>query len=77
MGTQRTTELRPGKKIEATVREPNIAIYMLRCVELGLNKDMLSMVTMGDVYDMCTEKLNDQEEYPKKATQDDIKAFFG
>ena len=59
------------------MREPNIAIYMLRCVELGLSRDMLSILSVGDVYDMYTEKMNDQEEYPYKATQEDIKDFFG
>lgn len=50
---------------------------MLRCVELGLSRDMLSVLSVGDVYDMYTEKMNDQEEYPYKATQEDIKDFFG
>lgn len=50
---------------------------MLRCVELGLSVEMLAMLTMGDVYDMCIEKANDQEEYPLKASQDDINSFFG
>lgn len=59
------------------MREPNVAIYMLRCTELGLQMDMLEVITMGDVYDMCTEKMNDQEDYPIKATQDDIASFFG
>ena len=58
------------------MREPNIAIYMLRCVELGLNKDMLLEISIGDVYDMFTERMNDQEEYPKKATQEDIDSIF-
>lgn len=59
------------------MREPNIAIYMLRCVEFGLTKEMLSEITVGDVYDMCTEKANDMEEYPIKGTQEDIASFFG
>ena len=49
---------------------------MLRCVELGLNKDMLLEISIGDVYDMFTERMNDQEEYPKKATQEDIDSIF-
>ena len=32
---------------------------------------------MGQVYDMYTEKANDRETYPYKATQADIEAFFG
>lgn len=50
---------------------------MLRCVQLGLSLEMLEVITMGDVYDMLTEQANDQEEYPIKATQEDISAFFG
>lgn len=32
---------------------------------------------MGMVYDLLIEKGNDQEEYPYKATQEDIDSFFG
>lgn len=58
------------------MREPNIAIYMLRCVELGLTPELLDRITVGDVYDMMTEKGNDSEEYPFAANQDDINGFF-
>lgn len=34
-------------------------------------------MTMGMVYDLLTEKENDQEQYPYKATQEDIDNFFG
>lgn len=34
-------------------------------------------MTMGMVYDLLTEKANDQEQYPYKATQEDIDNFFG
>lgn len=50
---------------------------MLRCAELGLSDEALSGMTMGMVYDMFTEKANDQEKYPIRATQEDIDAFFG
>lgn len=50
---------------------------MLRCAELGLSDDALANMSMGMVYDMLTEKANDMEKYPYKATQDDIYAFFG
>lgn len=77
MGAGQSAEINTEKKIKATVREPNIAIYMLRCVELGLHTDMLKILSIGDIYDMYTEKMNDQEEYPLKATQEDINNFFG
>ena len=50
---------------------------MLRCVQLGIGWDMLSHLDIGTVYDMGIEAANDHEEYPIKATQDDITAFFG
>lgn len=34
-------------------------------------------MTVGMVYDCCIEQANDREKYPYKATQEDIKAFFG
>lgn len=65
------------KKIRATVRESNGAVFMLRCAELSLSDEALSGMTIGMVYDMLTEKANDREQYPYKATQEDIEAFFG
>ncbi len=50
---------------------------MLRCAELGLSDEALANMDMGMVYDMLTEQMNDHEEYPYKATQEDIYAFFG
>ena len=50
---------------------------MLRCAELNLSDEALSNMTMGMVYDMLTERANDYENYPYKATQEDIEAFFG
>lgn len=70
-------DFHPEKKIRATTREPNGAIFMLRCAHFGLSDEALKSMTMGMVYDMLTEEANDREEYPVKATQDDIKAFFG
>lgn len=63
--------------MRATVREPNGAIFMLRCAKLGLSDAALENMTMGMVFDMLTEQGNDFEEYPLKATQSDIKSFFG
>lgn len=50
---------------------------MLRCAELNLTWEMLDHLTLGEVYDMLTERANDREQYPYKATQADIEAFFG
>lgn len=51
-------------------------MFMLRCAELGLSDEALCGMSMGMVYDLYTEKANDNEEYPYKATQEDIKNFF-
>ena len=50
---------------------------MLRCAEMGLSLELLDHMTVGMVYDMLIEQANDNEQYPYKATQDDIYAFFG
>jgi len=65
------------KKVRATTREPNGATFMLRCAQLSLSDEALRNMTVGMVYDMYTEKANDREKYPFKATQADIEAFFG
>ena len=59
------------------MRESTGALFMLRCAELHLSDTALSQMTMGMVYDMLIEKGNDNEEYPIKATQADIRRFFG
>ena len=66
-----------GKKIRQTIREANGAIFMLRCAELGLSDDALHNMSMGMVFDMMTEKGNDNHKYPYRMTQDDIYSFFG
>lgn len=77
MGSESTHHIHSKKKLRATTREPTGAAFMLRCAELGLSDEALSNMTMGMVYDMLTEKANDNEKYPYKATQEDIYAFFG
>lgn len=60
-----------------TVRESTGALFMLRCAELGLSDEALDEMTVGMVYDMLIERENDSMDYPYKATQEDIYAFFG
>lgn len=50
---------------------------MLRCAQLNLTDEALAGMTIGMVYDLLAEQANDQEQYPYKATQEDINAFFG
>lgn len=49
---------------------------MLRCAQLGLSTEDLDDMTMGMVYDMVTEKANDQETYPIKATPGTLAGFL-
>ena len=55
----------------------NGATFQLRCAELGLSREDLNDMTVGMVLDMLTERANDHYQYPYKATQEDIYAFFG
>lgn len=48
---------------------------MLRCMELGLTRQDLEHITMGMVYDLLTEKENDNYEYDTIATQEDFDRF--
>lgn len=76
MGPESENHIRAGKKVKATTREPTGAAFLLRCAELGLAADdVLQSYTMGMVYDMLTEKANDQEKYPVMATQEDFDNF--
>ena len=57
-------------------REPNGAIFMLRCAELNLTAADLDEMTVGMVYDMITERSNDHEKYDKKAPAGSMAAYF-
>ena len=48
---------------------------MLRCKELGLTINELENMDYGLVEDMFTEKVNDEYEYPYKASQEDFDRF--
>jgi hypothetical protein len=77
VGGKPGNDISPKKPERATVRETTGALFMLRCAELNLSDKALSEMTMGMVYDLLIEKANDNEQYPYKATQEDIERFFG
>ena len=53
-------------------------LFLLRVAQLGISMTDLDLLTIGMVYDMMTEAVNDREgEYARAATQEDIDAFFG
>lgn len=76
MGIESKNNIKGKKKVAPRDREPNGAIFMLRCAELGLSKEDLDDMTMGMVYDMVTEKANDHEKYAIKATPGTLAGFF-
>ena len=52
------------------------ALYLLRCAELGLSMKDLDLLDMGMIYDMFTEKSNDDwKGWKQVATQADFDRF--
>ena len=51
------------------------ALYLLRCVEMGLSMQDLELLEIGMVWDMATESANDDYEWAYKATQADMNRF--
>lgn len=51
------------------------ALYLLRCVEVGLSIADLDYLELGMVWDMFTESTNDEAEWAYKATQADFDRF--
>lgn len=76
MGFKYQNNIRIKKKVAPRDREPNGAIFMLRCAELNLSIEDLDDMTVGMVFDMITEKGNDQVKYDKKAPAGSMAAFF-
>jgi len=54
----------------------NTAIYLLRCVQLGLSISDLELLEIGMVFDVFTEAQNDNwDGWCHKATQADFDKF--
>lgn len=65
----------PKKIVPPTDRELTTALFLLRCKTLGFSIQELESITVGMVYDMISEKNNDDVEYDTTATVDDINRF--
>lgn len=50
-------------------------LFLLRCIEVGIQISELDLLTVGLVLDIWTEKNNDGVEYGTIATQDDFDRF--
>ena len=51
------------------------ALFMLRCLQVGLSLNDLDQIEIGLVNDMFVEMANDHEKWDIKATQKDFDAF--
>lgn len=51
------------------------ALFLLRCVELGISMSDLDLLDMGMIYDMFVEKGNDGVDYAEIANQSDFDKF--
>lgn len=51
------------------------ALYLLRCVQLGISLPELDFLEYGEVIDMMTESANDSYKYKQVASQSDFDRF--
>ena len=63
------------KKLRKTERPMTTALFMLRCVGLGLSIADLDLLTIGSVNDMFLEKNRDSMEWKEQASQSDFDKF--
>ena len=50
-------------------------LFLLRCVQLGIDIRDLDLLTIGMVNDMYAESRNDEYKYQEVATQEDFDLF--
>ncbi len=72
MGHEHQDDSTRKKKLRKTERPMTTALFMLRCVELGLNIADLDLLTIGSVNDMFNEKSRDSMEWREEATHGDM-----
>ena len=63
------------KRVRPSARKESTALFLLRCIQLGLSMDDLDKLTMGMIYDIMIERSNDEYEWPEEATLEDIMKF--
>ena len=51
------------------------ALFVLRCLQIGLRLTDLDLIDEGMAYDMMVESSNDSAEYKTLATQEDMNRF--
>ena len=58
-----------------TERPFTTALFMLRCLELGITPSQLAYYDYGDIMDLLIERGNDAEDWDYVATQEDFDRF--
>lgn len=51
------------------------ALFLLRCVEVGISISDLDLLSIGMVLDIWTEKANDSVKYSRVASQREFDSF--
>lgn len=69
------TQAEAKKKLRPSSREMTTPLFLLRCAQVGISIQDLDLLTVGLVLDIFTEKNNDDYQWPKMATQEDMDKF--
>ena len=72
MGNEHQDHGTRKKKLRKTERPMTTALFMLRCVQLGLDIADLDLLTIGLVNDMFNESSRDKIEWREEANQTDM-----
>jgi len=63
------------KRVRPSARKESTALFLLRCIQLGLSMADLEELTVGMIYDIMIERKNDEYEWPEEATLEEIMNF--
>ena len=69
------TDIESKKRVRRSEREMTTPLFLLRCIEVGIQVSEVDLLTVGLVLDIWTEKNNDGAEYRVVASQDDFDRF--
>ncbi len=75
MGDEYQDHCSRGKKLRQSERPMTTALFMLRCVQLGISIADLDLLTIGSVNDMFLESKRDEDSWGWVASQDDMDRF--
>ena len=75
MERQHARTSKPKRQEAVSDREMTTALFLLRCVQIGLSMQDLDCMTVGLVNDMFVELHEDSEEHDLLAQQEDFDKF--